>query len=126
MSRDTRQRRILLEELRNVTSHPTAVEVYELVRQRLPHVSLGTIYRNLDLLVKSHIIQKFAASGGEARFDGNPASHDHVRCIECGRVDDAGGQPLAAGMQEDRDFHGYQVLGQRREFFGSCPHCRSS
>jgi Fur family ferric uptake transcriptional regulator len=126
MPRNTRQRQILLEELRKVTSHPTAAEVYELVRARLPHVSLGTVYRNLDLLARAHTIDKLSWSGGEARFDGNVTPHDHFRCVGCGRVDDAPGDPLAVGPPSDHDLRGYEVLGHRLEYFGLCPRCRSS
>ncbi|MGE5577510.1 MAG: Fur family transcriptional regulator, partial [Syntrophothermus sp.] len=52
----TRQRQIILEELKNVTTHPTADEVYEMVRRRLPRISLGTVYRNLELLAEEGII----------------------------------------------------------------------
>ena len=75
--RKTRQRQVILEELQAVTSHPTAVELHELVRRRLPKVSLGTVYRNLDLLARMGVIEKLEHSGGEARFDANTAEHDH-------------------------------------------------
>ena len=45
--RMTRQRKVILEELRKVNSHPSADEIYEIVRKRLPRISLGTVYRNL-------------------------------------------------------------------------------
>ena len=48
--RQTRQREVILEELRKLTSHPTAADLYEIVRRRLPRVSLGTVYRNLELM----------------------------------------------------------------------------
>ena len=67
--RNTRQRRIILEELRGVKSHPTAVEIFERVRRRLPKISLGTVYRNLDLLTRLGMIQKLEWSAGEARFE---------------------------------------------------------
>ena len=56
--RKTRQRRVILEELQSVKSHPTAIELFELVRRRLPRVSLGTVYRNLDLLARAGFIEK--------------------------------------------------------------------
>ena len=95
--RHSRQRQVILEELQKVTSHPTAVELHAMVRDRLPSVSLGTVYRNLDLLARLGQIEKHEYSSGEARFDANMAEHDHLRCIRCGRVDDLlslGGQEL--------------------------------
>jgi Fur family ferric uptake transcriptional regulator len=67
----TRQRKVILEEIRKTDSHPTADELYQRVRQRLPHVSLGTIYRNLETLAASGLIQKLEMGGSQKRFDGN-------------------------------------------------------
>ena len=78
--RVTRQRRVILEELRKLTSHPTAPALYEVVRRRLPRISLGTVYRNLELLARAGFIQRLDLQGAEARFDGNPEHHYHVRC----------------------------------------------
>ena len=56
--RMTRQRKVILEELCKVDTHPSADEVYALVRKRLPRISLGTVYRNLEILAESGDIQK--------------------------------------------------------------------
>jgi Fur family transcriptional regulator, ferric uptake regulator len=122
--RNTRQRQVLLEELCKVTSHPTASELYEIVRQRLPSVSLGTVYRNLDLLARMGMIQKLERADGEARFDGNTERHDHVRCVRCGAVADVDGPPVAVVPEGKIDFRGYELLGHRLEFVGICPRCR--
>jgi len=121
--RKTRQRQVILEELRKLTSHPTAVDLYGIVRRRLPKISLGTVYRNLELLAQMDVIQKLQISGSEARFDGNPDQHYHVRCVRCGRVDDLHSVPddLVKGRIEELD--GYEILGYRMEFFGICPAC---
>jgi len=123
--RNTRQREVILEELRKLTSHPTAARLYEIVRRRLPKISLGTVYRNLELMVEMGAIQKLQFSGAEARFDGNPDRHDHLRCIRCNRVDDLPGVPLDF-IPGDRDHsHGYQILGHRLELLGICAACRA-
>ncbi len=56
--RITRQRRVILEELRRVNNHPSADEIYEIVRRRMPRISLGTVYRNLEMLTELGEIQK--------------------------------------------------------------------
>jgi len=53
--RNTRQRQVVLEELRKLTSHPTAAELYEITRARLPKISLGTVYRNLEVLAENGV-----------------------------------------------------------------------
>ena len=123
--RNTRQRQVILEELRKVTSHPTAADLYEIVRQRLPKISLGTVYRNLELLAQVGLIQKLQISGYEARFDGNPESHGHMRCVCCHRVGDLQEAPYDAGRSYPREMDGSVILGCRVEFFGVCPECRT-
>jgi Fur family ferric uptake transcriptional regulator len=122
--RNTQQRQIVLEELRKVTSHPTATELYKAVRERLPKISLGTVYRNLDLLSQLGEVQKLKSGGTKTRFDGNPEQHYHIRCLRCGSVGDAHRSPLdisTDGLQQS----GYKVLGHRLEFIGVCPRCQN-
>ena len=124
--RNTRQRAVVLEELRKVTSHPTAAELYEMVRKRLLKISLGTVYRNLEILTRAGQIQKLTLGPGEARFDGDPAPHYHVRCVHCRRTDDLYGIPTDLVDKDLTEVDGYRILGHRLEFVGVCPHCRSS
>jgi Fur family ferric uptake transcriptional regulator len=121
--RMTRQRRVILEELRKVDSHPSADEVYEMVRKRLPRISLGTVYRNLEILSESGDIQKLEPGCSLKRFDGNPSEHCHIRCIRCDRIADA---PMAPDLEIDpQQVHaaGFEIIGHRLEFLGVCPQC---
>lgn len=122
--RNTPQREVILEELRKTTSHPTAAGLYDLVRRRLPNVSLGTVYRNLELLARMGTIRKLDCGRSQARFDGNPHPHDHVRCVGCGRVDDLAGPTLDLSAVKHNDCHGYEILDYYLQFVGICPHCR--
>lgn len=121
--RNTLQRQVVLEELKRLTSHPTAAELYEITRAHLPKISLGTVYRNLELLADNGVIQKLEIGGSEARFDGNPKRHYHVRCIHCDRVDDVHDLPEDFGKGEVKSLRGYKILGFRLEFTGVCPEC---
>ena len=123
-SRNTRQRQVILGELQRLTTHPTALELFQIVRRRLPKISLGTVYRNLELLAEMAVIQKLATQGTEARFDGDPGSHHHVRCVECGRVDDVCSLPAEPVHYEVTSLGGYKIVGHRFEFLGICPDCR--
>jgi Fur family ferric uptake transcriptional regulator len=120
----TPQRQAILEELRRLTSHPTADEVHALVRRRLPRVSLGTVYRNLEVLSDSGLIQKLDMGGGQRRFDSSTGIHYHVRCVRCGRVEDAPVEPLTTIDDALRKVSGYEVIGHRLDFIGVCPACR--
>jgi Fe2+ or Zn2+ uptake regulation protein len=121
--RMTRQRKVILEELRRINNHPSADELYERVRERLPRISLGTVYRNLEILTELGEIQTLELSGSIRRFDGIPTKHYHIRCIQCGRVDDA---PIAPLNQLENELYGstvYTIIGHRLEFTGMCPQC---
>jgi len=121
----TRQRRAILEEIAKVTSHPTADEVYKMVRRRLPRISLGTVYRNLEVLSETGAIQKLAPGGSHMRFDANCHAHYHIRCVRCGRVDDVPVAPLPDIEQSLRKQTNYEVLGHSVEFLGVCPECKA-
>jgi len=119
----TRQRRVILDELRKTDGHPSADEVYEMVRKRLPRISLGTVYRNLEILSELEEIQKLEHCGTQKRFDGNPENHYHIRCLRCDRVDDA---PVGVIHDLEQKLSGetdYTVLGHRLEFVGLCREC---
>jgi len=122
----TNQRQVILEELRKVTTHPTAGELYDMVRQRLPRIGLGTVYRNLELLSECGIIKKLETGGEQKRFDGNTGPHYHIRCNNCGRVDD-----IHIPRFEDLDAQAseccnYTILGHHIEFSGICADCNAS
>ncbi len=119
----TTQRQIILEELGKVTSHPTANEVYDMVRKRLPRIGLGTVYRNLELMSETGIILKLEVGGTQKRFDATIDPHYHIRCLSCGKVDD-----IEIPVMEDINktaaaVSQYQVLGHHIEFSGLCNEC---
>jgi len=122
--RNTRQRQAILEALKKLTTHPTASDMYEIVSKDMPRISLGTVYRNLELLVKDGSIQKLNVSGKEARYDGTPETHAHVRCLKCNRVDDVHDLPDDLDAGGISTLGGYEILGYHLEFYGHCPACK--
>jgi Fur family ferric uptake transcriptional regulator len=99
------------------------VDLFEIVRQQRPKISLGTVYRNLDLLAAAGVIQKLDSGSSQGRFDGNAKPHCHVRCTHCDRIDDVHTLPSEPFGKELGPLNGYEVLGYRLEFFGLCPEC---
>ena len=122
--RMTRQRAIILEELRKMKSHPTADEIYDIVRTKMPRISLGTVYRNLDFLVETGAILKLEVAGNTKRFDGDISWHQHVRCTKCGAVGDIM-YPHNIPNVEDLHVDGFFITGARIEFDGICSKCSS-
>ncbi|MEN8199954.1 MAG: transcriptional repressor [Thermodesulfobacteriota bacterium] len=119
----TTQRQIILEELGKVTSHPTANEVYDMVRKRLPRIGLGTVYRNLELMAETGIILKLEVGGTQKRFDATVAPHYHIRCMSCGKVDDIEIPVMEDINKSAAEISRYKVLGHHIEFSGICQQC---
>ncbi len=117
--RMTRQRKVILEELRGTDTHPTADEIYERVRLKLPRISLGTVYRNLQTLVSDGQVRTLS-SGGRMRYDGALHDHCHVRCAVCGVVGDVPAREITGQPCQSGDF---RILGYKIEFVGICPEC---
>ena len=123
-NRMTVQKRVIMEELANTREHPTAEDLYGRVKERLPEISIGTVYRNLELLTRSGAAQKLIDSKRKNRFDGNPRRHFHIECSKCGRVDDLP-EDLAEVLKRDIDMEtGYEITGYSLYFYGICPDCK--
>ena len=122
--RKTRQRTAVLEALRSVKTHPSAEEVYLMVKEKIPRISLGTVYRNLEMLTEQGLIQKLDGSGSQRRFDGNPERHYHFRCLDCGKIIDAEMEPISDLEEYLVKRSDFEVTGHRLEFLGLCLECR--
>jgi len=122
-TRMTRQRRVILEILGREGWHPTGDEVYRVARRRLPRISLGTVYRNLDLLSAQGLIQRVEIAGRQRRFDGKLEPHYHARCVNCGKIEDVAGSTAISVESAAANLKDWQMLGHRLELVGRCPAC---
>ena len=97
MKNFSRQREEIIRVLRSTDTHPTAALVYSKVKEAIPNISLGTVYRNLAALSVSGEILSLSVGDGFEHFDGNAAPHAHLHCRSCGKIFDAPvhGDPLA-------------------------------
>jgi Fur family ferric uptake transcriptional regulator len=124
MIRLTTQRQIILEELSKVKSHPTACELYDMVRKRLPRIGLGTVYRNLELMADNGMILKLEVGGSQKRFDATTEAHYHIRCSCCSKVDDIEINVLENITEIAAGVTSYHIIGHHVEFSGICPDCQ--
>ncbi len=90
----TIQREAILEELRHNHSHPTADELYQVLRKKVPQISLGTVYRNLEDMANRGLIRKVELAGRQKRFEGRLDHHYHLRCHACGAIVDLRGSAM--------------------------------
>lgn len=105
-------------------SHPTADQVYERVRRKLPNISLGTVYRNLQKLVALKKLQVLML-GRSQHFDPLVQRHQHFICEVCDRVYDV----IVEGQREIRPAklpeEGFTVTSHHLAFYGTCKGCSS-
>ena len=120
----TTQRQIILEELSKVKTHPTASELYDMVRKRLPRIGLGTVYRNLELMADSGMILKIEVGGTQKRFDATTDEHYHIRCSCCGKVDDIDVPVVNELVAQAAASSAYRIQGHHVEFTGICSDCQ--
>jgi Fur family ferric uptake transcriptional regulator len=90
----------------------------------LPRISLGTVYRNLEVLHEDGRISRIEFAGTETRFDGKLEPHYHVRCTDCGRIEDIIQLNQDQVPSQPAELAGFQIEGHRLEYFGTCPDCR--
>ena len=81
-----RKRDAILTYLQGTTAHPSAEMVYADLKQQIPDLSLGTVYRNLNLFKEQGLAITVGNVKGVERFDGNVAPHVHFFCMDCGAV----------------------------------------
>lgn len=120
----SKQRETIKDYLAHTTEHPTADTIYTHIKATNPRISLGTVYRNLNLLCENGEIMKISCGDGCDRFDGNPLPHHHFSCLQCSSLIDLKMDPIdhinvIAGAQFDGDIKGHNII-----FYGDCPECK--
>lgn len=86
--RFTKQRQAILETLKSSHSHPDANWIYKKVSRKIPNISLGTVYRNLNILIKEEIIKELTYQPNVVRYDANRKLHHHIICYSCNKIED--------------------------------------
>jgi len=115
---------VILEVVRRAEGHPTADEVYDAVRKILPRISMGTVYRNLEILSACGEALKLDLGEGKKRFDARMEPHYHLRCTECGRVIDVPYVPLEQDVGERfKDIGKFKITNVQIHFDGICGDC---
>ena len=122
--RYSRQRELILDRLRTTKEHPTAEMLYQWLKPDNPGLSLGTVYRNLNLLADDGIILRMAFP--VERYDANTEPHPHFRCRNCGSVYD-----LELPYDKSLDLRaeeacGHLIEGHELLFTGTCVHCTAT
>ena len=121
----TPQRMAVLDFLEGNTSHPSAHEVYKVVKRKFPTTSFATIYNTLNAARDMGLVLELTLDSEKRHFDPNTSPHHHILCAKCRRVDDVGGELLGGFNIESFEIGGYKVTGFIVDFHGLCPKCRA-
>lgn len=117
------QRELIYEHVKHHPVHPTADMVYSALRSEHPNLSLGTVYRNLNLLSEMGLLMKIHIADGSDRFDGRTDSHYHMVCEKCKRVFDIECEELEGNIRAAAARDGYTLTRLMLTLEGVCKEC---
>ncbi len=127
MVRQTKQRQAVIEVLRAARCHPDAAWIHAEVRKLQPSISLGTVYRTLDALVRDGVAVTIKRAGGATCYDfcRTDENHYHAVCQHCGAIYDIDAH-LVPALPDGALPAGFRITDVRLEFVGVCPSCEAS
>ena len=124
--RSTKQRDVIVDAFFGQPDHVSIEELLARVRERDPAIGYATVYRTLKLLTESGVADEHRFGDGLARYElaDEEAHHDHLICVECGKILEFEA-PEVERMQEDLAArHGYVMRFHKHEIYGVCPDCQ--
>ncbi|MDR2246485.1 MAG: transcriptional repressor [Treponema sp.] len=122
----SKKRDAVLKAIQSTYSHPGAQWIYDTLKPSIPSLSLGTVYRNINVFLEEGAVVSVGTVGGEERFDGRVSPHPHLICCRCGKVSDLPCPPEGDGAQaaEAGSLPGGFVIDYRKTvYYGLCGEC---
>lgn len=122
MIKYSKQRHIIKEYIKNSKNHPTAEDIYNNLKEFYPKISLGTIYRNLNILIDIGEITKLTIENNPDRYDYISNEHSHFICTKCSMIFDIEYIPeINHNYFKDIDLLYYSTY-----FYGFCTKCKNN
>ncbi|MBP2650323.1 MAG: perR [Firmicutes bacterium] len=122
----TPQRLAIYKILATTKAHPSAEMIFNQLQTAYPTMSLATVYKTVDILREIGMIQVLNAGEDCFRYDADTSDHPHVRCLECGRVDDLYDINFSDFVGDVAKKTPYRLTGQQFYFYGICPECQKA
>lgn len=119
----SRQREAIKDYLMQCKNHPTADTIYANIRNEIPNISLGTVYRNLNLLVQNSEVIKLSSKDGKDRYDANLEDHYHFICDKCGCIEDVFVENLIDVETVSKFNNNFKISSYEINFMGICEKC---
>lgn len=122
----SRQRDQILDILRNTDTHPTASWIYDELKKHFKNLSMGTVYRNVNILIKQGLITKIESGSTFDRFDANTEPHYHFFCQQCDTVSDIPIAMMEELNEKANSVSKHLVKEHQIYFYGLCENCKNS
>jgi Fur family peroxide stress response transcriptional regulator len=120
----TRQRDAVLQVIREREDHPTANEIFQAARLRLPTISYATVYNSLRFLKEAGLVHEIKFGDSASRYDRETDRHDHAICNDCGKLVDFDIPQTADLLQEAARKSRFKPVSVHLTLRGVCPDCR--
>ncbi len=121
----TRQREVVLQVVNESEQHPTAADVFEQAKKRLPTISFATVYNSLRYLKDAGLILEITFGNASSRYDSRTNRHDHAVCTSCGKLVDFDLAETAEMMRAAARRTRFKPESIHLTLLGLCPDCRS-
>ncbi len=121
----THQRQVIYEVLASAVGHPSPEEVHAIVRERVPSMSLATVYRNLHLFIAAGIVRQVSLHHGSMRVETNQMSHHHAVCTRCKSITDVDATLLVPAAEHGRLPGNFLVQRISIDILGVCSACQA-
>ena len=121
----THQRQVLYEVMQGMEGHPSPEEVYDRVKEKVPAISLATVYKNIHLFVESGIFRKMSLHHGSVRVEMNNDDHHHMVCSRCKDITDIGEKELGLVPTHRKLADGFLVERYSVDVIGLCAKCQA-
>ncbi len=121
----THQRKEILEHLLAADRHLSTEEIYDTLKKKDPALGRATVFRTLKLLQECGLAAEVETASGRSKFElkADRPHHDHMICVECGRITEFQSPMMERFQDEAIRKHGFQALWHRHEIFGRCRDC---
>lgn len=120
----THQRQVLYEVMQQMEGHPSPEDIYERVKEKIPAISLATVYKNIHLFVASGVLRELSLHHGSVRLEMNGEDHHHAVCWKCKSVSDLDEKSLGLLQKRKKLPGGFLVERYSVDVIGLCAKCQ--
>lgn len=121
--RNTRQKEIILECIKENSTHPTVAEIMKRVSEKDESIGQATVYRNINKLLEEGLIEKLYSSLDEFCYDADTVEHDHLICTNCGKIIDLFDDDYTNKKRAIAKKYSFEVEKVSTTYKGICSDC---